>query len=130
MCGCACGSAFDIDTCWGGWGVTGVGGGGGITTVFSALTGVQIALTGGYFWQLLTMLCPVALILQGGGVFCNPKSPSAPAKLRLLYECAPLSLIVEVSWGGVGCDVVHMFTICCTAIPASCVLRVIESDRE
>lgn len=29
-------------------------------------------------------------------MFCNPKSPSAPAKLRLLYECAPLALIVEV----------------------------------
>lgn len=35
-------------------------------------------------------------LVQGGGVFCNPKSPSAPEKLRLLYECAPLALIVEV----------------------------------
>ena len=29
-------------------------------------------------------------------MFCNPGSPAAPAKLRLVYECAPLSLIVEV----------------------------------
>ena len=27
--------------------------------------------------------------LQGGGVFSNPCSPSAPAKLRLLYEVSP-----------------------------------------
>jgi Fructose-1-6-bisphosphatase, C-terminal domain len=33
---------------------------------------------------------------QGGGVFCNPCSAAAPAKLRLLYECAPLALVVEV----------------------------------
>jgi hypothetical protein len=36
------------------------------------------------------------LCLQGGGVFCNPKSATAPAKLRLLYECAPVALVVEV----------------------------------
>jgi fructose-1,6-bisphosphatase len=38
------------------------------------------------------------LCLQGGGVFCNPKSATAPAKLRLLYECAPVALVVEVGW--------------------------------
>lgn len=33
----------------------------------------------------------------------NPSSPSAPAKLRLVYECAPLALIIEVGacgWQG------------------------------
>lgn len=29
----------------------------------------------------------------------NPASSSAPAKLRLLYECAPLALIVEAAGG-------------------------------
>ena len=38
-------------------------------------------------------------MLQGGGVFANPTSKSAPAKLRLLYECAPLALIVEAAGG-------------------------------
>lgn len=38
------------------------------------------------------------MIAKGHGIFCNPCSTSAPAKLRLLYECAPLALIVEVRW--------------------------------
>lgn len=37
--------------------------------------------------------------VQGGGVFINPTSASAPAKLRLLYECAPLAFIVESAGG-------------------------------
>jgi hypothetical protein len=31
-----------------------------------------------------------------GGVFVNPASSAAPAKLRLVYECAPLAFISEV----------------------------------
>jgi hypothetical protein len=37
--------------------------------------------------------------MQGGGVFCSPESEAAPAKLRLVYECAPLAFIVEVQAG-------------------------------
>ena len=29
----------------------------------------------------------------------NPRSSSAPAKLRLLYECAPLAFVVEAAGG-------------------------------
>lgn len=36
---------------------------------------------------------------QGGGVFCNPVSSAAPAKLRLLYEVAPLAFVVEAAGG-------------------------------
>ncbi len=36
---------------------------------------------------------------QGGGVFCNPISPTAPAKLRCLYENYPLALITEAAGG-------------------------------
>ena len=36
------------------------------------------------------------VLAKAGGVFCSPASAAAPAKLRLLYECAPLALIVEV----------------------------------
>jgi sedoheptulose-bisphosphatase len=32
-------------------------------------------------------------------VFCNPVSDSAPAKLRLLYEVAPLAFVVEAAGG-------------------------------
>mmetsp|Transcript_7237 Transcript_7237/g.19393 ORF Transcript_7237/g.19393 Transcript_7237/m.19393 type:complete len:341 (+) Transcript_7237:84-1106(+) len=39
------------------------------------------------------------LIAKGGGIFVNPSSSSAPAKLRLLYECAPLALIIEAAGG-------------------------------
>jgi sedoheptulose-bisphosphatase len=37
--------------------------------------------------------------LQGGGLFLNPIAASAPAKLRMLYECAPLAYIVEAAGG-------------------------------
>ena len=40
-----------------------------------------------------------ASALQAGGIFCNPSSASAPPKLRLLFECAPLALIVEAAGG-------------------------------
>lgn len=40
---------------------------------------------------------------QGGGVFCNPASPKSPAKLRLLYECAPLSFVIEAAGGASFC---------------------------
>ncbi|KAK9829955.1 hypothetical protein WJX72_008858 [[Myrmecia] bisecta] len=39
------------------------------------------------------------ILAKGGGVFCSPIAPSAPAKLRLLYECAPLACIVEAAGG-------------------------------
>lgn len=37
-----------------------------------------------------------------GGVLSNASSPSAKAKLRLLYECAPIALIIEAA-GGMSC---------------------------
>lgn len=45
----------------------------------------------------------LVFILQGGGVFANPTSISAPAKLRLLYEAAPLALVVEAAGGLAEC---------------------------
>jgi fructose-1,6-bisphosphatase len=36
-------------------------------------------------------------------VFCNPASPESPAKLRLLYECAPLSFVIEAAGGASFC---------------------------
>eukprot|EP00743_Colponemidia_sp_Colp-15_P001185 GILK01001303.1.p1 GENE.GILK01001303.1~~GILK01001303.1.p1 ORF type:complete len:303 (-),score=48.72 GILK01001303.1:109-1017(-) len=39
------------------------------------------------------------LLIKGGGVFCNPSSPSAPAKLRVLYEVGPLAKLVEAAGG-------------------------------
>ncbi|KAG2422629.1 hypothetical protein HXX76_010410 [Chlamydomonas incerta] len=38
-------------------------------------------------------------IAKGSGVFCNPCSEKAPAKLRLLFECAPLSFVIEAAGG-------------------------------
>jgi len=40
---------------------------------------------------------------QGGGVFCNPASAKSPAKLRLLYECAPLAYVIEAAGGASYC---------------------------
>jgi len=39
------------------------------------------------------------ILAKGKGVFCNATSPKAKAKLRLLYECAPIALIVECAGG-------------------------------
>ncbi|CAL5221264.1 g3424 [Coccomyxa viridis] len=39
------------------------------------------------------------ILTKGGGLFLNPTSSGAPAKLRLLYECAPIAFIVEAAGG-------------------------------
>ena len=39
------------------------------------------------------------LLVKGGGIFCSPVSPSAPAKLRLVFECLAVGLIVELAEG-------------------------------
>ena len=45
------------------------------------------------------------ILCKGGGVFCNPDSASAPAKLRMLYECMPLAFIVEAAGGCAGTNI-------------------------
>ena len=47
------------------------------------------------------------ILAKGGGVFCNPASAATPAKLRLVYECAPLAFIIEV-----GCRFNVLFPAC------------------
>ncbi len=42
------------------------------------------------------------ILVKGQGVLSNASSPSAKAKLRLLYECAPIALIIEAA-GGASC---------------------------
>lgn len=39
------------------------------------------------------------ILTKGQGVLSNASSPSAKAKLRLLFECAPVALIVEAAGG-------------------------------
>ena len=39
------------------------------------------------------------IMTAGGGVFCSPASATAKAKLRLLYECAPLAFVMEAAGG-------------------------------
>lgn len=39
------------------------------------------------------------ILIKGQGVFVNPASPAAPAKLRLLYEVAPIAYIMEKAGG-------------------------------
>lgn len=39
------------------------------------------------------------LFIKGQGIFCNPASKGAPAKLRLLYEVAPIGFLVEAAGG-------------------------------
>jgi sedoheptulose-bisphosphatase len=42
------------------------------------------------------------ILIKQGGVLSNASSKSAKAKLRLLYECAPIALIIEAA-GGASC---------------------------
>jgi len=39
------------------------------------------------------------ILIRGNGVFSNPSSDSAPAKLRVLYEVAPVSFLIEKAGG-------------------------------
>ena len=39
------------------------------------------------------------ILIKGKGVFSNVSSATAKAKLRLLYECAPIALLVEAAGG-------------------------------
>jgi sedoheptulose-bisphosphatase len=40
------------------------------------------------------------ILIKQGGVLSNASSPQAKAKLRLLYEAAPIALIIEAAGGG------------------------------
>ena len=44
------------------------------------------------------------IIVKEKGVFSNVISPSTKAKLRLLFEVAPLALLVEKAGGHSSCD--------------------------
>ena len=39
------------------------------------------------------------ILTAGSGIFCSPASANAKPKLRLLYECAPLALVLEAAGG-------------------------------
>eukprot|EP00878_Enallax_costatus_P039692 GHUV01045573.1.p1 GENE.GHUV01045573.1~~GHUV01045573.1.p1 ORF type:complete len:106 (-),score=36.01 GHUV01045573.1:357-674(-) len=44
------------------------------------------------------------IIVKEKGVFTNVTSPSTKAKLRILFEVAPLALLVENAGGASSCD--------------------------
>ena len=39
------------------------------------------------------------ILIKNKGVFSNVASAAAKAKLRLLYECAPIALLIEAAGG-------------------------------
>nr|AHK23663.1 chloroplast sedoheptulose-1,7-bisphosphatase [Chromera velia] len=39
------------------------------------------------------------MFIKGHGVFANPASAKAPAKLRAVFECAPIAMLVEAAGG-------------------------------
>lgn len=39
------------------------------------------------------------ILVKGKGVFCNPASPKAKAKLRVLYEVLPIGYVIEKAGG-------------------------------
>jgi len=68
----------------------------------------------------------VHILVKGEGVLSNASSVSAKAKLRLLFECAPIALIIE-SAGGSSC-------VCPTEVDEPCLpvslLHVVASDLD
>ncbi len=60
---------------------------------FWAENGYQLRYSGGMVPDVHQIL------VKGKGVFSYPGSESCPAKLRLLYECAPLAFVVEKAGG-------------------------------
>ncbi|MFH1375062.1 MAG: fructose-bisphosphatase class I [Patescibacteria group bacterium] len=64
---------------------------------FWAENGYQLRYSGGMVPDVHQIL------VKGRGVFSYPGSESCPAKLRLLYECAPLARVIE-SAGGASSD--------------------------
>ena len=40
-----------------------------------------------------------SILIKGNGIFASPVSTKAPAKLRLVFECAPIAYIVEAAGG-------------------------------
>lgn len=39
------------------------------------------------------------IMVKGKGIFVNPASASAPAKLRVLYEVGPIAYLIEKAGG-------------------------------
>lgn len=64
------------------------------------------------------------ILIKGQGVLSNASSANAKAKLRLLFECAPIALIIEAA-GGASC-------VCATEIAEPCdpisLLDVVATD--
>lgn len=58
------------------------------------------------------------ILVKNKGVFSNVASTAAKAKLRLLYECAPIALLVEAA-GGARCGGEILFSRSCVPfVPA------------
>ena len=77
------------------------------------------------------------IIVKEKGVFTNVTSPSTKAKLRILFEVAPLALLVRPRLldGRAGLHVPHTGVFgsrrsCCTRGLCRCVLAVMRSDTE
>jgi len=60
---------------------------------FWAENGYQLRYSGGMVPDIHQIL------VKGKGIFSYPGSESCPAKLRLIYECAPLAYVVEKAGG-------------------------------
>ena len=60
---------------------------------FWAENGYQLRYSGGMVPDIHQIL------IKGKGIFSYPGSESCPAKLRLVYECAPLAYVVEKAGG-------------------------------
>jgi sedoheptulose-bisphosphatase len=66
------------------------------------------------------------ILIKGQGVLINACSPKAKAKLRLLFECAPIALIIEAA-GGASCVCSSEFAEPCEPIS---ILDVVATDMD
>ena len=54
------------------------------------------------------------ILIKGQGIFTNPSSPDAPAKLRLLYEVGPIAYLLEKAGGASSDGRQSILDIVCT----------------
>lgn len=89
---------------------------------------VQYYLTSQYTLRYSGGLVPdiYHILIKGQGVFTNACSSKAKAKLRLLFECAPIALIIEAA-GGASCVSSSEFS---EAVEPISILDVVATDMD
>lgn len=69
----------------------------GLTMLYLAGNSQRVALSSGTCGAIV--LSSLQIMVKGKGIFVNPASNGAPAKLRVLYEVGPIAYLIEKAGG-------------------------------